>query len=792
MKRIIFFLLLTLPLWANAQIKIKGQVKNSIAPLAWANVILTNAEGKLVKGTLTKDDGTFELDAKNGAYNIKVSYLGLGDWSVNLILEKELDLGTILLKENTGNLEGVVVVARKKLISYKADRLIFDVESSIAAEGGDGISAISAAPGVLVQNNAISMLGKGSSRVMLDGRMVELSGDDLISFLKSISAKDIKQVEVIGNPPAKYEAGGEGGLINIILKKGARDSWKNSTSLSYDQNSYGLATLRNNYVYHKDKVRFSLSGGGTFGNSKVLQELNTGYPSGLWELKYNGKQKENKVSGRLAFDYDLSARTSIGVQYLGNYQTPDSKDFVGIKIHNRNGQVDSLLINQGDRKLSSGNHTYNVHLVSRLDTSDRKISADLDYFTYNSKIDNRFMANVFSPDMTFLNTNQAARNVSGRTIDNLSAKVDMEHPLKFMNLSYGAKISFIKSKGDIRYFNTISGTPVLDGGRSNEFLYEENNQAVYVNGTKDFGPKLSIQFGLRLENTATEGESETLNQTNKNSYLELFPTFYGAYKPNDSHRFLFNYGRRINRPDFGVLNPFRSYINSNSYSEGNPFLKPSFGDNFDFSHVYKGVWRTNVFLNMTTDGYGPVFSSNPETNTLVLTRENYYKEQYFGLGENYSLQLTSWWQSENSVYLLGSKSKFTSQIKASPKNTVQLYLSTNHTFSLRESTKLQVDYSYSSSFKRGLYEFGAMSGLNIGLRQTFVKNNLQVSMLVNDVFNRNYLKNYTSIVNGIRQVYSENNSSRFFRISLAYNFGNDKVTIKERSFGNDEERKRTN
>lgn len=792
MKRIVLFLLILLPFLASPQIKIKGKVKNSSAPLAWANVILSNSEGKLVKGTLTKDDGTFELDVKSGAYKIKVSYLGLGDWSLNLAPEKELDLGEIVLKENTGNLEGVLVVARKKLISYKADRLIFDVESSIAAEAGDGISAISAAPGVLVQNNAISMLGKEASRVMLDGRMVELSGDDLISFLKSISAKDIKQVEVISNPPAKYEAGGEGGLINIILKKGARDSWKNSTTLSYDQNSYGLVTLRNNYLYHKNKVRFSISGGGTMGNSKVLQELNTSYPSGLWELKYDGKQREDKLSGRLAFDYDLSERTSVGIQYLGNDQTPDSKDFAGIKIHNRMGQVDSLLINQGARKLRSGNHTYNAHLVSRLDTSGRKISADLDYFTYNSKIDNRFVANVFSPDMTFLNTSQAARNVSARTINNLSAKVDMEQPLKFMNLSYGAKISFIKSKGDIHYFNTISGFPVLDEGRSNEFRYQENNQAVYVNGVKDFSPELSVQFGLRLENTTTEGESETLNERNKNSYLKLFPTFYGAYKPNVSHSFLFNYGRRINRPDFGVLNPFRSYINSNSYSEGNPFLKPSFSDNFDFSHVYKGVWRTNVFFNITTDGYGPVFSSDPETNTLVLTRENYYQEQYFGLGENYSLQLTSWWQSENSVYLLGSKTKFTSGINASPKNTAQLYFSTGHTFSLRESTKLQVDYRYSSSFKRGLYEFDAMSGLNIGLRQTFVKNKLQVSMLVNDVFNRNYLKNYTSVLNGIRQVYNENNSSRFFRISLTYNFGNDKVNVKERSFGNDEERKRTN
>lgn len=792
MKRIILFVLMTLPLWTNAQLKIKGQVKNTTEVLAWANVILSNPEGKLVKGTLTKDDGTFELEVKNGTYKIKVTYLGLAGWEKNLLLEKDTDLGTIVLHENTGTLEGIVVLAKRKPITYKADRLIFDVENSIVAGSGDGISAIAAAPGVLVQNNAISMLGKGSSRVMVDGRMVELAGDDLINFLKSISAKDIRNIEVISNPPAKYEAGGEGGLINIVLKKGAGNSWKNSSTLSYDQNRYGALTLRDSYLYNKDKLRFSVSAGGTLGHSKVKQELTTFFPSGPWELKYIGKQKEDKVSGRMAFDYDLSDRTSIGVQYLGNYNKPDSRDFVGIKIHNRNAELDSLLINQGNRRLKSGSHTYNMHLLSKLDTQGRSMSFDLDYFTYHSEIDNRFIANVFSPDMNFLNTNQAARNASDRTIDNFSTKVDLEHPLKFMNLSYGGKVSFIKSSGAIQYFNTITGIPVLDLSRSNEFHYRENNQAVYVNGSKDFNDKLSIQLGLRLENTVTKGESETLGQVNKNSYLKLFPTFYFSYKKNDNHSFLFNYGRRINRPDFGVLNPFRSYINSNSYSEGNPFLKPSFGDNFDFTHVYKGVWRTNVFLNITTDGYGPVFSSDPETNTLMITRENYYKELHFGIGEQHTLSPVSWWQSQNSVYLLGSKSKFINQIRARPENTAQLYLSTNNTFSLRESTKLQVDYSYSSSFKRGLYEFGAMSGLNIGLRESLLKDQMQLSLLVNDVFNQHYLKNYSSVVNGIRQVYNENNSSRFFRISLTYHFGNNKLNQKDRNFGNDEERQRSN
>lgn len=798
MNRIIppFFLILSLflilPLWAKSQIHLTGTVRNQTEPVIWANVILTDQQGKLVKGTLTKEDGTFTLETKTGPYKIKISFLGYTSWEKDLQLEKDTDLATIVLNENTGNLKEVVVSARKKLIQYKPDRLIFDVENSISASGGDAISAIGSAPGVIVQNNSISMLGKGSSRIMIDGRMIELSGDDLISLLKSIPAKDIKNIEVITNPPAKYEAGGNGGLININLQKGTGNSWKNSTTLSYDQNKYGAVTLRDNLLYSKNKIKFALSAGGKSGDSNVKQDLDTYYPSGLWETRYEGKQKEDNASGRLAFDYELSNRTTIGVQYLGNYNNPGSRDHTLINIRNINNTTDSLLINTGFRDLHSNSQTYNAHLVSLLDTLNRKLSIDLDYFTYGSKIDNNFIANTFLQDMEFLNTNLAARNRSNRNIDNKSVKVDMEHPLKFMNLSYGAKISQIDSKGDIQYYNTITSIPTLDPNRSNTFSYKESNQAVYVNGAKDINSKLSLQLGLRLEGTQTEGYSQTLDQTNKNDYLKLFPTFYLSYKTNEAHNLLFNYGRRINRPDFGVLNPFRSYLTSNSYSEGNPFLKPSFSNNFDLTHVYKGNLRSNLFLNITTDGFGPVFTSNPITNTLIITRQNYFKEYYYGAGEVYTANIGSWWQSQNSVYLLGSKSRFVNAINSRPQNGNMLYLATNNTFTIGKSTRLQADYNYSSPFKHGLYELGYMSGLNLGLKKGFMKDNLQLSLLVNDVFNTAYLKNYTSIVNGIKQVYSENNSSRFFRLSLTFNFGNDNVSVKERDFGNDEERKRSN
>jgi hypothetical protein len=273
--------------------------------------------------------------------------------------------------------------------------------------------------------------------------------------------------------------------------------------------------------------------------------------------------------------------------------------------------------------------------------------------------------------------------------------------------------------------------------------------------------------------------------------LKLFPTFYASYKQNENNSFSLNYGKRINRPRFDLLNPFKVYINSNSYSEGNPFLSPSFSDNFELAHSYKEILRTSIFMNVITNGYGVVFTSIPKTNTQIVTRENYFKGLNYGVGESYSAGFADWWQSENSLYFLGSKTEFIKDINATPSNSLQIDFSTNNTFILGKTTKLQIDFSYSTPFKSGLYEVGYMSSFDIGFKQDLFNKTLQVAFLANDIFNTSYLKDFVSVVNGVKQVYSQNESSRFVRLSMVYNFGNKKINVKERNFGNQEERKRT-
>lgn len=788
---LLIFLLLPLFCLAQASFKLKGKITNETIPLEWADVSISNSEGKIIDGSTSKQDGRFEINLKKGSYKIGITLLKFTDYEKEFTIENDTDLGTIILKESATNLKEVIIQPKKKIIEQKTDRLVYNLENNVTTVGGDALSAINTAPGVVVQNNTINILGKGTSRVMIDGRMIELVGEELNNFLKSISAGDIKNIEIINNPPAKYDAEGTGGLINIIMKNGVRDSWKNSTTLSYDQNKYGIYTLRDNFFYNKNKFRFSASINAKTGYLNATEDLKMYFPNGLSKMNSVTKVKTENLSGKVALDYDLSERTTIGFQYLNDRNNPDFKSDIRIEDYNTQNELDNVTLNNSFTDKGSKNQTYNAHLITKLDSLKRKLSFDVDYFNYDSKFDRNFVANNFTPEMTFVDINQSGRNISNQDIDNWSFKADMEHPLQAFNLSYGAKMSFTNSVSDVLYFNTISGTPELDENQSNRFKYTENNQAVYVNADKKLNEKWNFQMGLRLENTQTNGFSETLNQETENNYLKLFPTFYASYKKNENNTFSLNYGKRINRPRFDLLNPFRIYINSNSYSEGNPFLRPSFSDNFELSHSYKEVLRTSVFVNAITNGYGVLFTSNPETNTQIVTRENYFKNLNYGIGESYSASFADWWSSENSLYLLGAKTEFIKDINATPSNSLQIDFSTNNTFLLGKTTKLQIDFTYTTPFKSGLYKVGYASSFDIGFKQDLFNKTMQIAFLANDIFNTSYLKDFTSVINDVKQVYEQKESNRFVRLSVVYNFGNKKINVQQRDFGNKEENKRT-
>lgn len=790
MKTLTFLILLLFPIIFSAQ-TITGTVIDKNDAIPFANVTLTNNNDEIITGTTTDENGLFLVKVASGTYKIIISFIGYMNFEKTISIVENTNLGTIILQEDAHTLDEIVIKTEKRSIERKIDRLVFNVEKSIASTGGNGMDVLKITPGIQVQNGAVEILGKGATQVMINGRISPLQGDELASFLSGISASDIQKIEVITNPPAKYEASGNGGLVNIILKNGVNDSWKNSTTLSYNQNRYNFTTISNNFFYNKNKISFSGSINATKGSTENAEGLLIYYPTNNWDIDVDSQLGKDQFSGRFLMDYAISPKTTFGLQYLGNSTKPTIMGTTTSLIFDTNNNLQTRLVNTGDNTVDNKNHSLNVHAITQLDALGKSISFDADYFIFNSENSRDFFTEEFDNLDSSQGINSAALNVADQEIENFSTKIDIDFPLEKINLSYGIKTSITNTKSGVLYYDTISGSAVLDADKSNQFDYQEDVLAGYISGNTDLSEKLKMQFGLRLEDTKTKGINAEMNQETSNSYTKIFPTIYFSYAKNETNTFNFSYGRRINRPNFRNLNPFRFYINDNSYSVGNPFLQPSFSDNFEISHLYKKTLNSSVFLSVTTDGSGTVFTSDAENQTQIITRENYYNQYNYGVTESFSFHKIKWFKSENSLNLLGYYTKFVKDFGATPKNGIQVYLTSNNTFSLSEKTKLQLNSYYSSQHNRGLFSVGEMFDLSLGLQHSF-KNYLKMSLLVSDIFNTASLKNYVSTVNGIEQIYRQNESSRNLRISLSYDFGNKKINVKNRNFGNDEEQKRSN
>jgi len=638
------------------------------------------------------------------------------------------------------------------------------------------------------------MIGKSELRVMVNDRIVHLSGEDLTNYLQSISAEDIKSIEVITTPPAKYEADGNSGLINIILKKAKKNSWSNTTRLHYTQTTYPALGMGNTFNYQKNKLSLSASVDAMEGNRGNFIKGMIYYPDHIWKLNNDMKRTQDNFSGRLGLDYKILKTASLGFIYQGNISYPDIKDHTINDIFNLDNNPESQTISTGNNEVKNTNHALNVHYIQQLDTLGKKLSADVDYFTYRQTQDYTFDSHTILPNNTKKTNILSVFNSNNQQIENYSAKVDISYPIPWAKVSYGAKAVFTETNNKVNYFDQTTGTRVLDTLQSNEFDYKENIQAVYADIAKSLGKKWQTKFGLRVEYTQTKGIPEK-GESFKRHYTQFFPTAYVLYQANENHSMNINYSRRIKRPYFSQLNPARFYLNATSYVEGNAFLQPSFTDNLELTHTYKNKLSSTLYLSITSDGFRQIPIVNPKDNIQVYTNKNFYSMCQYGWYESYTLNPFGWWQSQNQGYLFYNKAHLNKEvnIEVPMQNGMAFYLSTNNTFTLNANKTLkgEVNFWYSSPQTEDIYKLKERYNIDIGFKVFLLKNKLQGNLMIYDIF-RSSNGNNTTFTSQIKQVYNSNPDSRYIRIGLTYHFGNKNIKVREHQRSNREERRRAN
>jgi hypothetical protein len=709
-------------------------------------------------------------------------------------------------------LQEVFVQGKKKLYEQKVDRLVFNVENSINASNGDAIDVLKITPSVKVGNDdQISLVGKQGVRVMINGRLLNITGEDLVNYLKTIQSKDIEKVEVITAPGAQYDAEGNSGLINIKLKGVRQDNFSGSVNGTYSQAVYASGRGGVNLNYKKDKwtvaTNLNYTDNLNYNESSLAQKNldNDDYVN----TDINQKVNYKNLSTGLNLDYDFNKKNSIGMKYWGsfskaNINVPTETSYGEItkeEIKTQKGTIEQFL----SVPIKQNSHSLNLHYIKELNDNGGKITTDWDYFSYfNNKEQNstsmEFDENHAPVPSTNDNPNPYDNKSNGlQNIHVYTGKVDVEMPLDFAKLAYGGKISFIHNVSDNQFYNVTDGNAELDKPKSNVFTYNENTQALYFNISKSI-KKFDIQLGYRAEFTQRNGESVSQGMaTNPNfqPYFKSFPSVFITYKASEIHVFNFSYNKRISRPSYWNLDPFTFYTKT-LVQGGNPSLLPAFTNNISFKHTYKSKFTTEISAYKTTDQFGQISRPDTENQLTIIKQDNFYDRYGINLSETFTIKPKTYWESSNQVRAYYGKSKMYHSL-LQEKYGVDIddidgfggNFSTNNTFTLNEAKT----FTFLVNFNQELFGTDGYSydkpnaNLSLGLRYLAFNKKLDFNLKGNDVFNQGIYKSY-STVNNIREDVTWRSFGRSIALTVRYNFGSDKVKIKQHQEGNNEEKQR--
>ncbi|MDQ6530836.1 outer membrane beta-barrel family protein [Flavobacterium sp. LHD-85] len=775
------------------QFSVKGKIINqNKTPLEFATASLLKGDKTLYLQASTDSLGNFILNPEKGNYRLIIEQFGTEFSTKEIIVNQDLDLGIIEVKEMV-QLDGVTIKSRKKLVEQKVDRLVFNVENSVVATGGTALDALKSTPTVRVQNETISIVGKGEVLVMIDDRLNKMTQEDLVAFLRSIPADNIKSIEVITTPPAKYEAEGNSGLINIKLKTAKANSWTANLGSTYVQRSYASGNINGLFIYNYNKLSLQASINKGTDQFRTTSDNRIYYPNELWKQDIATKSKTHLLSLGFGADYKLNEKWTSGIKYLGSFNDRNSANNPLTTRYAISGEINSYILSDVNTQNKPQMNSINWNNAFTLNNEGKNITVDLDYFNYQKDDSRVFSGNEMDNRKENISgTYFAAINSNLNQLKNYSAKIDVSLPYSWANISFGGKGFYTNTKNNLTVFDNETGTPILNANYSNIFTYKEYNEAIYFSANKKLSEKWETQIGLRTEATQTEGYSENLNQNNKNNYIKLFPTFYVTYNANDNNSYSLNYSRRIRRPDFEYLNPFVIRTSPFYYSEGNPFLKPSIIDNFEFSYIRNQKWVNTIYFSQVSDFGQELAIINPETNITKSTPINYADTYQIGLSTYYNFNKYAWWNSFMGFNLNYQNVKSKTNLIASVDG-YNGYIYSNNDFTVNQSKTLFMGLNYGLQLP-GRYQVFNISTLNIldvSVKFLALKKNLSITLTGEDVLNaQKPLISYYS--NGIKNTMKNYGDSRAFRIALSYKFGNQNVKSKDRNFGNEEERNRAN
>lgn len=766
-------------------------------PVNGATVNLSRSKDSiLVKVALTGEDGSFLLEnIKPGRYRLSVSAIGYAGYtsdSFSVGSPAGVKCPPIVLQQAAAEqLSAVTVTARKPFVERRIDRTVVNVDALISNAGTNALEVLDKSPGILVdQDGNISMNGKSGVVIFIDDKPTYLSGTELASYLKSLPSGTLESIEIMTRPPARYDAAGNAGVINIKTKRLKQKGFNGNISPGFSQGIYPKSANSLNLNFRNNAFNYYLNLGYNYGEGFSDLDIERRYvnddgtPHSLFAQNSWIKRRSNSGLARLGVDYTMDKSNSIGLMLsgsvTGNRATVNNKSF----LYNGKGELDSLITadNRDYRDFSRGTATLNYR--HKFKQSGRELSADLDYIYNRSDADQYYRNASYLADQTV----KGKDDLSGQLPSDIhiySFKADYTHPLgEGVKAEAGIKGSLIETDNIATYNVTLNGNTYPDYDKTNHFTYRENINAAYLNFSRD-GKRISLQAGLRAENTIMRGHqlgnAMKPDSAFKRDYVNLFPTFYLSYKFDSAavHQLVLSYGKRIQRPNFGNLNPFISPLDKFTFYVGNPFLQPTIAHSVEVSHIFRNKITTSLNyeyykgdINETIELQGHQYYSRPA---------NVGKSQYLSLTVNASLQPVPWltlnWFGL-AQYVTFKADLYNNKLDTAGYNYLTNF---NSQFRLGRGWTAELLGLFRGDLITTQFVIGDFWTLGGGIQKKILKGKGSVKLTVNDIF---YTRLNYGLINNLKNAkgkYANQGDTRTIGINFTYNFGKTFETRKRSS-----------
>ncbi len=766
--------------------ELKGEVKDQYQEsIAFASVfLLTVTDSTLVKVTSADENGAFLFsEVDEGLYFLKASYVGQVSNNLPLEILKDTKIGALIIEQEAEQLNEVTVTSNKPVVKREVDRIVFNVENTVISQNSSW-NILRQTPGVIMMNDELKVRNQATT-VYINNRKVQLSSEEVRSLLENYQGENIKSVEVIHNPPASYDAEG-GSILNIVTSKNVSVGYKGNVNAGYTQGVFPKYNFGTSHFYKTKKLNVHASYNftpkkefkNTLNNTNFMDD--TGIVS-VWDTDFDQIIRSNTHSAGLAIDYGFNDNNTLSFTSNALFQPKRDADFFQeTTIRNASGVLDSLfttqsLFNERKNNISGdltfkhqfkdqGNLTVNAHYTNF--DLDRNQEVNSDYFQPNGS---------FLRDFNF-------STIADQHIEIKTAQIDYTDYLGSVFFETGAKGSFIDSESKLDYFLENNGTEFISN-LSDDYTYDESVYAGYFSLSKDW-EKWSIKTGLRAEQTESSGVSVNVSSINDLNYFELFPSIYILHTINENNSLSFDYSRKVQRPRYEDLNPFRTYVNERTIVEGNPNLIPSFSHNLNLNYTLNQEYYFDFYYRDNGRYISTLTFQDNENLILNDITQNVLNSTSYGVDFTYGKSITNNWYLYSYVSLFHEDETFLAlqSDEFSFKNDfngVYIDLTNYLTLSKDGSFKGELGFVYMSGWLQGNFIKDESTNLTIGLRKSILNNRAILSVSANDL-----LGNYNSYQNS--KYYNQDNrylyspETQYIKFGFTYNFGNFRLEDNQR------------